>query len=100
MRTSYRIDAAYPDSLQPALLRVYRWVSGEWQRFTYRLILLSRFHLSFSATVESNSSSTRIRNVGSLLIHSRRKGQDMISGRAIDLETSGKLESGLENSAD
>ena len=31
--TSYGIDSAYPDSLQPALLRVYRWVSDEWQRF-------------------------------------------------------------------
>jgi hypothetical protein len=26
-RTSYGIDAAYPDSLPPALLRVYRWTS-------------------------------------------------------------------------
>jgi hypothetical protein len=26
--TSYGIDAAYPDSLQPALLRVYRWTSS------------------------------------------------------------------------
>ncbi|KAK5109834.1 hypothetical protein LTR85_002039 [Meristemomyces frigidus] len=31
--TSYGIDAAFPDSLQPALLRVYRWASQEWQRF-------------------------------------------------------------------
>jgi hypothetical protein len=31
--TSYGIDAAYPDSLQPALLRVYKWASGEWHRF-------------------------------------------------------------------
>ena len=31
--TSYGIDAAYPDSLQPALLRVYRWASREWHRF-------------------------------------------------------------------
>jgi hypothetical protein len=30
---SYGIDAAYPDSLQPALLRVYRWVSTEWHKF-------------------------------------------------------------------
>jgi hypothetical protein len=28
--TSYGIDAAYPDSLQPALLRVYKWASTEW----------------------------------------------------------------------
>jgi hypothetical protein len=31
--TSYGIDAAFPDSLQPALLRVYRWASNEWHRF-------------------------------------------------------------------
>lgn len=31
--TSYGIDAAYPDSLQPALLRVYRWASAEWHGF-------------------------------------------------------------------
>lgn len=31
--TSYGIDAAFPDSLQPALLRVYRWASDEWHRF-------------------------------------------------------------------
>jgi len=31
--TSYGIDAAYPDSLQPALLRVYRWTSDIWHRF-------------------------------------------------------------------
>jgi hypothetical protein len=31
--TSYGIDAAYPDSLQPALLRVYRWVSCRWHEF-------------------------------------------------------------------
>ncbi len=31
--TSYGIDAAYPDSLQPALLRVYHWASREWHRF-------------------------------------------------------------------
>jgi hypothetical protein len=30
---SYGIDAAYPDSLQPALLRVYKWASAEWHRF-------------------------------------------------------------------
>lgn len=31
--TNYGIDGAYPDSLQPALLRVYRWVSTQWHRF-------------------------------------------------------------------
>lgn len=31
--TSYGIDSAYPDSLQPALLRIYRWASEEWHRF-------------------------------------------------------------------
>ena len=31
--TSYGIDAAYPGSLQPALLRVYQWASCEWHRF-------------------------------------------------------------------
>ena len=34
--TCYGIDAAYPDSLQPALLRVYKWASGEWHRFLDR----------------------------------------------------------------
>jgi hypothetical protein len=27
--TSYGLDGAFPDSLQPALLRVYKWVSEE-----------------------------------------------------------------------
>ena len=31
--TSYGIDGAFPDSLQPALLRVYRWTSDQWHRF-------------------------------------------------------------------
>jgi hypothetical protein len=31
--TSYGIDAAFPDFLQPALLRVYKWASNEWHRF-------------------------------------------------------------------
>ncbi|KAM0721326.1 hypothetical protein Q7P37_003030 [Cladosporium fusiforme] len=31
--TSYDIDAAFPDSLQPALLRVYKWASEEWHYF-------------------------------------------------------------------
>jgi hypothetical protein len=31
--TSYGIDAAYPDSLQPALLRVYKWTSDIWHSF-------------------------------------------------------------------
>jgi hypothetical protein len=31
--TSYGIDAAYPDSLQPALLRVYKWASSIWHAF-------------------------------------------------------------------
>ena len=31
--TNYGIDAAYPDSLQPALLRVYQWASREWHCF-------------------------------------------------------------------
>lgn len=31
--TTYGIDAAYPDSLQPALLRVYCWALKEWQGF-------------------------------------------------------------------
>jgi hypothetical protein len=31
--TSYGIDGAFPDSLQLALLRVYRWTSDQWHRF-------------------------------------------------------------------
>lgn len=31
--TTYGIDSAYPDSLQPALLRLYHWASKEWQSF-------------------------------------------------------------------
>ena len=30
---TYGLDGAFPDSLQPALLRVYEWASGEWQKF-------------------------------------------------------------------
>jgi hypothetical protein len=29
----YGIDGAFSDSLQPALLRVYRWTSDQWHRF-------------------------------------------------------------------
>ena len=29
----YGLDAAYPDSLQPSLLRIYEWASSEWHRF-------------------------------------------------------------------
>lgn len=31
--TAYGIDAAFPDSLQPELLRVYQWASREWHTF-------------------------------------------------------------------
>jgi hypothetical protein len=31
--TTYRIDSAFPDSLQPALLDVYYWASIEWHKF-------------------------------------------------------------------
>ncbi|KAF6795410.1 hypothetical protein CMUS01_15927 [Colletotrichum musicola] len=31
--TTYGLDGAYPDSLQPALLQVYKWASGEWHDF-------------------------------------------------------------------
>lgn len=30
---TYGIDGAFPDSLQPALLRVYEWASREWHEF-------------------------------------------------------------------
>ena len=30
---TYGLDGAFPDSLQPALLRVYEWALIEWQRF-------------------------------------------------------------------
>ena len=30
---SYGTDSAFPDALQPALLRVYQWVSIEWHKF-------------------------------------------------------------------
>jgi hypothetical protein len=31
--TTYRLDSAFPNSLQPALLRVYEWASNEWHEF-------------------------------------------------------------------
>lgn len=31
--TSHGTDGAFPDSLQPALLRVYRWTSDQWHQF-------------------------------------------------------------------
>jgi hypothetical protein len=31
--TMYGMDAAYPDALQPALLRIYHWTSKEWHNF-------------------------------------------------------------------
>jgi hypothetical protein len=31
--STYGLDGAYPDRLQPGLLQTYQWVSGEWHRF-------------------------------------------------------------------
>jgi hypothetical protein len=31
--TNYGIDGAFPDSLQPSLLRAYEWASREWHRY-------------------------------------------------------------------
>jgi hypothetical protein len=31
--TTYGLDGAFPDSLQPALLRIYEWASNEWHEF-------------------------------------------------------------------
>jgi hypothetical protein len=31
--TTYGIDGAFPDSLQPALLRIYEWASDRWHKF-------------------------------------------------------------------
>jgi hypothetical protein len=31
--TNYGLDGAFPDALQPALLRVYEWASTEWHRY-------------------------------------------------------------------
>jgi hypothetical protein len=31
--TNYGLDGAFPDTLQPALLRVYEWASTEWHRY-------------------------------------------------------------------
>jgi hypothetical protein len=31
--TTYGIDGAFPDSLQPALLRVYEWASDKWHKY-------------------------------------------------------------------
>lgn len=31
--TTYGLDGAFPNSLQPALLRVYEWASNEWHEF-------------------------------------------------------------------
>lgn len=31
--TIYGLDAAFPDSLQPSLLRIYEWASSEWHHF-------------------------------------------------------------------
>jgi hypothetical protein len=33
--TTYGIDSAFPDSLQPALLEVYYWASTEWHKFIF-----------------------------------------------------------------
>jgi len=49
--TSYGLNGAFPDSLQPALLNVYKWVSGEWHRFL-RLVQISQ------ASATSNSISS------------------------------------------
>ena len=31
--TTYGVDGAFPDSLQPALLRIYKWASTQWHEF-------------------------------------------------------------------
>lgn len=36
--TTYGMDAAFPDSLQPALLKVYRWASDEWHNYLDKVV--------------------------------------------------------------
>jgi hypothetical protein len=55
--TTYGIDGAYPDSLQPALLRVYEWASGMWQRFLKAASPLSSRMLAGPMICEELSSS-------------------------------------------
>lgn len=54
--TTYGIDAAFPDSLQPALLDVYRWASREWHNF------LATSGSSPSASTASNDAFKALRD--------------------------------------
>ena len=63
--TTYGLDGAFPDSLQPGLLRVYEWASNEWHKF----LQLQRTDLTASSAigdrpkrgVESTSDCTPVR---------------------------------------
>jgi hypothetical protein len=51
--TTYGIDGAFPDSLQPALLRIYEWASDKWRNHAIitlcqRLAIRSYAYLSAS----------------------------------------------------
>jgi hypothetical protein len=45
--TTYGLDGAFPDSLQPALLRTYEWASDKWHEF----LQLQRTDIRASATI-------------------------------------------------
>jgi hypothetical protein len=47
--TTYGLDGAFPNSLQPALLHVYEWASNEWHKF----LQLQRTALKAFPTIEN-----------------------------------------------
>lgn len=58
---TYGLDGAFPGSLQPALLRVYEWVSNEWHEF----LQLQRTGINAASNAASNTEKTQKRKVPS-----------------------------------
>ena len=60
---AYGIDGAYPDLLQPALLRVYQWASEEWHKF----LAINEFERQSLAASGGSASSPRSKRRASTL---------------------------------
>ena len=78
---TYGIDGAYPDSLQPALLRVYQWASEKWHKF----LAVDNFERRTSAasavptSCPRTSSETESKRRASTLLNGRRATRQRLS---------------------
>ncbi|KIV98742.1 uncharacterized protein PV09_09494 [Verruconis gallopava] len=99
--TTYGIDGAFPDSLQPALLRIYKWASCEWQGFM-------RSDNIASSSPESRHESVSIERLGDKRRtppvqeerEAKRRHSSGLSQVVVDLCQSDTLEPGVLNRND